>query len=322
MPERIALLFRASRVCGQDKKGAADRAARVVREGADARRRRTSEAAEALSAASTSRAGDAKKLVGGLRGAAVARRGHRCTRDVVARDRLALEEKLRNPPSWRSIGFLEAFVARSEAETCLRDDLDPSGWQGQRLGQSVRRVRARPSRRVASGRRPTICVCTTGQALAGRRPRRRSHQAVPARCTTTVADDQQASRSARASCTARRADYAHLLRSCRAVQRAPDVARRAQDGWRTTSLRCLAIERQGARPRPSRAYIQNIPLEFRRRRGRGVPRARGGCTRPGRNAYDNLARRFEHRIDIGPGSDEELASLKFRLRERAAPAPR
>ncbi len=298
--ERIALQFRIARLW-QEKKGAADRAARAYEKVLvlDAN---NLQAAEALSPL-YEQAGDAKKLSSVYE----VRLKHIVEPDVrivVLREvGLLYEEKLRNP----QLAFerlLEAFGIDAKSDV-LRDDVERlaakvNGWDG------VFEAYARAIEAATHPDDANDLRLHYGQALhkLGRvKEAIAQYQAV----YEDRSDDARAI-GALEQLYRESGDYKGLLGvlSRRAEFESDPEARKKL----AYDMAQLYQDHLGDADAAIEAY-KNIPIEF----GEGEVEAYRALDAlyEHEKRYDELARTLEHRIDIGPETTEELAALKFRL---------
>jgi tetratricopeptide (TPR) repeat protein len=298
--ERISLLFRIARLW-QDKKGAADRAARSYEKvlTLDAQNQ---EAAEALSPI-YEHAGDAKKLAGVYE----VRLSHLQdpeARVVLLRETgLLYEEKLRNA-QLAFDRFLEAFVLDPK-QSVLREDLDRlaakvNGWE---------KVFSAYDAAIDASTHPDDANDLRlfyGQALSGQGKTKEAIAQFRA-----VYDDRADDATAIVALEKlyrETGDFQALLGVLsRRAELEGDVGARKQLAY---DVARLWHEHLKNADQAIEAY-KNIPIEF----GEGETEAYRALDALYEQAgrWDDLAQTLEHRIDIGPDSHEELAALKFRL---------
>ncbi len=300
LAERISLLFRIARIW-QDKKGAADRAARSY-EKVLALDANNQEAAEALSPI-YEQAGDAKKLAS-VYEVRLKHLQEPEPRVVLLRETgLLYEEKLRNP-QLAFDRFLEAFVLDPK-QSVLREDLDRlagkvNGWE---------KIFAAYGTAIEAATHPDDANDLRlfyGNALAGQG---KTKEAIAQfRAVYEDRGDDQTAIAALEKLYRETSDFQALLGVLsRRSELESDVEVRKQLAY---AIAQLWHEHLDNADQAIEAY-KNIPVEF----GEGETEAYRALDAlyEQQERWDDLAQTLEHRIDMGPAGHEELAALKFRL---------
>jgi len=298
--ERVALQFRIARLW-QEKKGAPDRAARayekvLVLDPNDL------QAAEALSPL-YEQAGDAKKL-SSVYEVRLKHIDDPETRIVLLREvGLLYEEKLRTP-QLAFERFLEAFTIDAKSDV-LREDVERlaakvNGWDG------VFEAYAKAIEAATHPDDANDLRLHYGQAL--HRLGKVSEAIAQYRAVYEDRSDDARAITALEQLYRESGDYKGLLTVLtRRAEFESDPDARKKLAY---DMAALYQDHLGDADQAIEAY-KNIPVEF----GEGELEAyRALDTLYDREKrFDELARTLEHRIDIGPETTEELASLKFRL---------
>jgi tetratricopeptide (TPR) repeat protein len=302
LEERTTLLFRVARLW-QTQLNAPDRAARAY-EKVLTLSPFNLEAAEALTPI-YEQAGDAKKLAG-VYEVRLAHTEEPDERVLLLREAgLLYEEKLRNPQQAFD-KFLEAFSADPSQEV-LREDLErlagkTKDWE--RLfaayakaiddathADDANNLRLYYGRVLNEAGRAEDAIAQFRDVWNDRPDDATAMQALDALYRHTQ-------------------NYAELLRVVeRRAELEQDPATRRQLAY---DIAQLYRERLGDADRAIEAY-RNIPLEFGEGESEAYRALEQLYEQEGR--WQDLADTLEHRIDLGPSSDEELAALKFRLAE-------
>jgi tetratricopeptide (TPR) repeat protein len=302
LEERTTLLFRVARLW-QEKMNAPDRAARAYEKvlSLDAQ---NLEAAEALSPI-YEQAGDAKKL------AAVyeIRLGHTEASDervlLLREAALLYEEKLRNPQQAFD-KFLQAF-ALDPMQEILREDLERLAAKTKGADQ-VLAAYAQAIENATHADDANDLRLHFGRVLSNAG---RVEEAIAQyRAVWNDRPDDVAATQALEGLYAQTENHAELLRILeRRSEAESDPQTRKRLAYEIASI---YRDKLGDAARAIEAF-RNIPLEF----GDGEVEAYRALEAlyEGEERWEDLAQVVEHRIELGPASDEELAALKFRLAE-------
>jgi tetratricopeptide (TPR) repeat protein len=302
LEERVTLLFRVARLW-QERMNAADRAARSY-EKVLALDPGNLDAAEALTPI-YEQAGDAKKLVS-VYEVRLSHTEDTEERVVLMREAgLLYEEKLRNPQQAFE-KFLAAFSLDPSQEV-LREDLE-------RLAGKTKdweRVFAAYAHAVEEASHPDDrCDLQLYYGKVLNEAGRLTDAIAQYRAVWEQRVDDQNAIQALEVLYRRTDNYAELLRVLeRRSEFESDPDTRKQLAY---DIARLYFEQLGDADRAIEAY-RNIPAEF----GEGEHEAYRALEQlyEGQKRWDDMAQTLEHRIDLGPSSDEELAALKFRLAE-------
>lgn len=299
---RIALLFRVARLW-ETKLNAADRAARAY-EKVLTLDNSNLQAAEALTPI-YELAGDAKKLAG-VYEIRLANNEDSDERLIMLREvALLYEEKLRNPAQAFD-KFLEAFALDSSQEV-LREDLDRLAAKT----KGAERLFLAYAKAIEDAPHPDDAHALRlnyGRILA---EAGRLDDAI-AQYLAVWDDrvDDQTAIEALEALYRRTENHAELLRVLlRRIEIESDVGERKQLAY---SVAALYRDQLRDAERAIEAY-RSIPLDFGDEEIEAYRCLELLYEQQGR--WDDLAKVVEHRIDLGPNSDEELAALKFRMAE-------
>ena len=300
LDERITLLFRVARLY-QDQLNAPDRAARAY-EKVLALDSANLEAAEALTPIYEA-AGDAKKLVG-VYEVRITHTDAGDERVLLLREAgLLYEEKLRNPQQAFD-KFLHAF-AIDPLQEVLRDDLDRLAAKT----KAFERVFEAYAEAIDNQGHPDdaldLRLCFARVLQGGGRVEDAIAQY---RAVWDERPDDLTALAALEELYRETEGYAELIN---VLERRADLETEPEARKRLAyEMARLADEHLGDAERAIEAY-RAIPIEFGPDEMDAYRALESLYERKER--WDDLAQTIEHRIDLGPAGDEELAALKFRL---------